>query len=144
MYLISFIYQGYQSPPMFGDFEAQRHWLEITTHLPIRQWYTYDLPYWGLDYPPLTAYHSWICGMVYVLKQYNDDFVQLKVYNSGSWIEPSWFALDSSRGTETPNSKVFMRFTVLASDLLVYFPAVYLFVRRFLRHRSGRTKVGLS
>lgn len=24
--------------------------------------YFYDLPYWGLDYPPLTAYHSWICG----------------------------------------------------------------------------------
>ena len=21
-----------------------------------------DLMYWGLDYPPLTAYHSWICG----------------------------------------------------------------------------------
>lgn len=21
-----------------------------------------DLSYWGLDYPPLTAYHSWLCG----------------------------------------------------------------------------------
>jgi hypothetical protein len=34
---------------MFGDFEAQRHWLEITLHLPVREWYFYDLPYWGLD-----------------------------------------------------------------------------------------------
>ena len=51
---------------MFGDYEAQRHWMELTIHLPIRQWYTYDLPYWGLDYPPLTAYASWICGIVYV------------------------------------------------------------------------------
>ena len=23
-----------------------------------------DLLYWGLDYPPLTAYHSWLCGLV--------------------------------------------------------------------------------
>jgi alpha-1,3-glucosyltransferase len=51
---------------MHGDFEAQRHWMEITTHLPMAQWYTYDLPYWGLDYPPLTAYHSWLLGKMYV------------------------------------------------------------------------------
>ena len=25
-----------------------------------------DLMYWGLDYPPLTAYHSWICGFMWV------------------------------------------------------------------------------
>lgn len=52
---------------MHGDFEAQRHWMEITTHLPMAQWYTYDLQYWGLDYPPLTAYHSWLLGKMYVL-----------------------------------------------------------------------------
>lgn len=40
---------GFQNPPMYGDFEAQRHWLEITRHLPVGQWYWYDLPYWGLD-----------------------------------------------------------------------------------------------
>lgn len=56
---------GYNTPPMYGDYEAQRHWLEITIHLPIRQWYTYDLQYWGLDYPPLTAYHSWLCGKMW-------------------------------------------------------------------------------
>ena len=55
-------YSGYQKPPMHGDFEAQRHWMEITSHLPVSRWYFYDLPYWGLDYPPLTAYHSWLCG----------------------------------------------------------------------------------
>jgi alpha-1,3-glucosyltransferase len=47
---------------MHGDFEAQRHWMEMTTQLPISQWYFYDLEYWGLDYPPLTAYHSWLLG----------------------------------------------------------------------------------
>jgi alpha-1,3-glucosyltransferase len=56
---------GFQSPPMHGDFEAQRHWMEITIHLPISQWYSYDLQWWGLDYPPLTAYHSWLLGTMY-------------------------------------------------------------------------------
>ena len=51
---------------MYGDYEAQRHWMELTIHLPTRQWYTYDLQYWGLDYPPLTAYVSWLCGIMYV------------------------------------------------------------------------------
>jgi alpha-1,3-glucosyltransferase len=60
---------GQNTPPMFGDYEAQRHWMELTVHLPLKQWYTYDLPYWGLDYPPLTAYVSWLCGIVYVLTE---------------------------------------------------------------------------
>jgi alpha-1,3-glucosyltransferase len=55
---------GKNTPPMYGDYEAQRHWMELTIHLPIREWYTYDLQYWGLDYPPLTAYVSWLCGML--------------------------------------------------------------------------------
>lgn len=53
---------GFDTPPMYGDFEAQRHWMEVTTSLPVSQWYFYDLGYWGLDYPPLTAYHSWLLG----------------------------------------------------------------------------------
>src|SRR4051794_30730012 len=57
-----FSYSGAGTPPLFGDFEAQRHWLELTINLPPSQWYKYDLQYWGLDYPPLTAYHSWILG----------------------------------------------------------------------------------
>ena len=54
---------------MHGDFEAQRHWMEITYHTPLGEWYrnTTDnnLQYWGLDYPPLTAYHSYVMGYVY-------------------------------------------------------------------------------
>jgi alpha-1,3-glucosyltransferase len=60
-------YSGFQSPPMHGDFEAQRHWMEVTTQLPITQWYFHDLQWWGLDYPPLTAYHSWLVGRMFVL-----------------------------------------------------------------------------
>lgn len=53
------------APPMHGDFEAQRHWMEITKHLPVKDWYWHDLEWWGLDYPPLTAYHSWALGIMY-------------------------------------------------------------------------------
>ena len=60
--IVTDIPRGFQKPPMHGDFEAQRHWMEITTHLPMSSWYFYDLEYWGLDYPPLTAYHSWLMG----------------------------------------------------------------------------------
>ena len=38
--------------------------MELTTALPVHQWYFYDLEYWGLDYPPLTAWHSWLCGKI--------------------------------------------------------------------------------
>jgi len=58
---------GWNTPPMFGDYEAQRHWMEITIHLRFQQWYKYNLQYWGLDYPPLTAYVSWLCGKVYLV-----------------------------------------------------------------------------
>ncbi|THU87032.1 hypothetical protein K435DRAFT_731058 [Dendrothele bispora CBS 962.96] len=115
-------YSGHGTPPMYGDYEAQRHWMELTIHLPTRQWYTYDLQYWGLDYPPLTAYHSWLCGLI------------------GSLINPEWFALKSSRGIETESSKVFMRSTVVISDALVYIPAVFMFSRTWLGTRSKRTQ----
>ena len=52
------------TPPRFGDYEAQRHWMEVTLHLPASQWYANstvnDLDWWGLDYPPLTAYQSYL------------------------------------------------------------------------------------
>ena len=60
---------GHNTPPMYGDYEAQRHWMEITLHLPVEKWYFYDLQYWGLDYPPLTAYVSWVCGVMCVFRK---------------------------------------------------------------------------
>ncbi|KAI8628094.1 glycosyltransferase family 57 protein [Xylariaceae sp. FL1651] len=108
-------YSGLQKPPMFGDYEAQRHWMEITTGLPISQWYFHDLQWWGLDYPPLTAYHSWLLGKI------------------GSYIDPSWFALYTSRGSDDPTLKIFMRGTVIVSEYLIYVPAVVIFARRYSR-----------
>ncbi|XP_053104118.1 dolichyl pyrophosphate Man9GlcNAc2 alpha-1,3-glucosyltransferase isoform X2 [Hemicordylus capensis] len=106
-------YSGAAKPPMYGDYEAQRHWQEVTYNLPVRQWYfnssDNDLQYWGLDYPPLTAYHSLLCAYVAKL------------------IDPSWIALHTSRGYESQPHKLFMRATVLVADLLVYIPAVILY-----------------
>ncbi|KAI5819175.1 glycosyl transferase [Pyronema omphalodes] len=111
-------YSGMAAPPMHGDFEAQRHWMEITTKLPVRDWYWHDLQWWGLDYPPLTAYHSWLVGVI------------------GSKINPTWFALHDSRGLDDPLLKVFMRASVVASEYLTYIPAIVLFVRSY-GARSG-------
>lgn len=36
-----FIIAGSSKPPMFGDYEAQRHWMEITYHLHPSLWYMY-------------------------------------------------------------------------------------------------------
>ncbi|KAL0938734.1 glucosyltransferase [Colletotrichum truncatum] len=109
-------YSGFQKPPMFGDYEAQRHWMEVTTQIPVSQWYFHDLQWWGLDYPPLTAYHSWLCGKI------------------GALIDPTWFELYTSRGSDDPTLKIFMRATVIVSEYLIYIPAVVVFVRRFSRH----------
>ncbi|KAL8768552.1 MAG: hypothetical protein Q9209_005237 [Squamulea sp. 1 TL-2023] len=114
-------YSGFNVPPMHGDLEAQRHWMEITIHLPVSQWYFYDLPYWGLDYPPLTAYHSWLLGKI------------------GSIINPEWFALDASRGFEDQLLKVYMRATVLVSEYLIYVPAAIILNRKLGRMRSVNT-----
>ncbi|KAK3942718.1 glycosyltransferase [Diplogelasinospora grovesii] len=108
-------YSGFEKPPLFGDYEAQRHWMEVTTQLPVSQWYFHDLLWWGLDYPPLTAYHSWLCGKI------------------GSLIDPSWFALYTSRGSHDQTLKIFMRGTVIVSEYLIYVPAVVVFARRFSR-----------
>jgi alpha-1,3-glucosyltransferase len=112
---------GFQNPPMHGDYEAQRHWMEITTKLPISQWYFHDLEWWGLDYPPLTAYHSWVMGAI------------------GGFINPSWFALHTSRGLDDPILKVFMRATVIISEYLVYIPAAVIFVRRLSKLQGVNT-----
>ena len=120
---------GFQNPPMHGDYEAQRHWMEITTQLPISQWYFHDLEYWGLDYPPLTAYHSWLLGKI------------------GEFINPSWFTLHTSRGLDEPALKVFMRATVIVSEYLIYVPAAVIFVRRLSKIQgvsAGTASIALT
>ncbi|KAJ6649841.1 putative dolichyl pyrophosphate Man9GlcNAc2 alpha-1,3-glucosyltransferase [Pseudolycoriella hygida] len=103
-------YSGQNTPPMYGDFEAQRHWQEVVVNLPISDWYRNtsdnDLMYWGLDYPPLSAYHSFIVGQV------------------AKFINPKFVTLHESRGLTDDSHKHFMRTSVLVADLLLYIPAM--------------------
>ena len=117
-------WSGRGKPPMYGDFEAQRHWMELTWHLPTGQWYRHDLPYWGLDYPPLTAWTSWLCAWVAL------------------WFVPlqEAFALFTSRGDESSAVVVFMRLSVLALDVLLYLPSLAWFLSRRLETRSIRVR----
>ena len=64
---------------------------------------------------------------------YSSDLAWLRAWLicSGSVFDPSWFALDASRGLEDPRLKVFMRATVVISEYLVYIPAVVTFLRRY-------------
>lgn len=106
-------YSGEGTSPMYGDYEAQRHWMEITTNLPIKDWYrnTTDnhLDYWGLDYPPLTAYHMYLCGRI--ARLINENFTKLH----------------DSRGHESESHKLFMRTTVLLGDVILFIPALILY-----------------
>lgn len=106
-------YSGEKTPPRFGDFEAQRHWMEIALHVPARDWYretaTNNLTYWGLDYPPLSGYVSWVFG--HVLQRVDRNSVALRT---------SW-------GYESEVVRTTMRVTVIVADLLVYLPAIALF-----------------
>ncbi|XP_070795597.1 dolichyl pyrophosphate Man9GlcNAc2 alpha-1,3-glucosyltransferase isoform X2 [Pituophis catenifer annectens] len=119
-------YSGEGKAPMYGDYEAQRHWQEITYNLPVKHWYfnTSDnnLQYWGLDYPPLTAYHSLLCAYVAKL------------------INPNWITLYTSRGYESQSHKLFMRASVLVADMLVYIPAVILYCC-YLKETSVKKKI---
>lgn len=107
-------HSGEGKPPMYGDYEAQRHWQEVMLNLPLDEWYINstdnDLQYWGLDYPPLTAYHSLLLGHI------------------ANRIDPSFVKLRESRGFESAAHKHFMRLTVLVADLLIYLPAIVYFM----------------
>eukprot|EP00884_Botryococcus_braunii_P008812 jgi/Botrbrau1/17932/Bobra.50_1s0032.2 len=120
-------YSGANTPPRYGDYEAQRHWMEVTVHTPMQEWYTNttanDLEYWGIDYPPLSGYQSWACGVVI------------------GAFQPEAVALHTSRGHETASSKILLRWSVLAFDLLVFVPAVLACGAIFLQGRPPEARV---
>lgn len=105
-----------------GDYEAQRHWMELTLHLPLKQWYTYDTDYWGLDYPPLTAYVSYLCGLI----------------SEKIFCGPVPTALLTSRGYDEDFHKAYMRATVLLLDVVIYFTAVLAIASALHHHPTNR------
>ncbi|KAG0146799.1 hypothetical protein CROQUDRAFT_43829 [Cronartium quercuum f. sp. fusiforme G11] len=98
-------YSGFSQGPLFGDLEAQRHWMGLTLH------------HWGLDYPPLTAYHSWLLAQIG--RAFNPIFVALRPPQPNS-DTTGWGDLHDSL-------KFFLRWTVLGSDLVIWIPTVFLY-----------------
>ena len=122
---------------MFGDFEAQRHWVEVTSNLPVTEWYSAsprnNLTYWGLDYPPLTAFHSQIIGGAsrqYLHRRYG-------VAEGNRRWEAS-FGLKKSHGSETPQTISLMRYAALWSELIIYYPACIFLVYLLYDYRKKR------
>ncbi|XP_027073201.1 probable dolichyl pyrophosphate Man9GlcNAc2 alpha-1,3-glucosyltransferase isoform X1 [Coffea arabica] len=123
-------YSGAGNPPKYGDYEAQRHWMEITINLPVKEWYRNstinDLNYWGLDYPPLTAYQSYFHGLI------------LRCF------DPKSVSLYTSRGYESYIGKLLMRWTVLSSDALIFFPAVLYFINVYYSGKPIKEKTSVA
>lgn len=126
---------GAATPPLFGDYEAQRHWMEVTVNIRPVDWYKNstdnDLLYWGLDYPPLTAYHSFFNGKMYVLLFYYLRFSSTTCYIPcirAEKIDPSWVALNESRGYESYSHKLFMRSTGMWRKVLLACSLLYIVV----------------
>ncbi|GAA6017013.1 hypothetical protein JCM11491_006129 [Sporobolomyces phaffii] len=148
-------YSGYATPPMRGDFEAQRHWISLTssslssvsslaipftslsiplyhpepssnhTVVPVAEWYSHDLGYWGLDYPPLTAYHSYLLGLIARLSPSTAQYVTLRPPSTqtstgemAAW-EGKMRAMESDGGL-----KNWMRATVVGGDVFLWVTAV--------------------
>lgn len=114
-------YSGWNDPPGHGDYEAQRHWMELTVNTPTDDWYRAtpynNLSYWRIDYPPMSAYHSWIMGKASIV------------------YEPDSMKLVESHGYETKTHKFFMRMTVLINDMIFFIVgsicASYLDLRKY-------------
>ncbi|KAM0790439.1 hypothetical protein ACM66B_003317 [Microbotryomycetes sp. NB124-2] len=133
-------YSGFSNPPMRGDFEAQRHWIALTSSsirspllypsaanatVSVKQWYSHDLQYWGLDYPPLTAYHSVLLGIIARLSQKTAAYTTLRpVSGLGNADETARWHQQISALELAGGLKHFMRTTVIASDLVIYITAV--------------------
>lgn len=99
--------------------------MEVTSNLDVAEWYSGEHPlnnlqYWGLDYPPLTAYHSWLCGVVFKV------------------LCPQLVELGLSRGIETPSVKAWMRSSVLISDSLSFVPATLMFLHAMRKTEQER------
>jgi alpha-1,3-glucosyltransferase len=121
-------HSGLNVPPMLGDFEAQRHWVEITNGLPPAEWYRNgtdnDLQYWGLDYPPLSAWHA---KLIYPVAKIVMGALPGSVTSDVDAALVQAFGLHVSRGSEDRTTITIMRASALATDVLFYvLPALWL------------------
>jgi alpha-1,3-glucosyltransferase len=106
-------YSGENDPPNYGDFEAHRNWMSLTYRRKAEAWYrepTQNI-WWRLDYPPFAGYLSYFFAM----------FMRIVVPEG----------LVVQRGFESTGLRLFMRMTVLASDLLFFYVPVIILLKMF-------------
>ena len=131
---------GKDKPPLFGDFEAQRHWMDVTVHRPMKEWYTYAPDWWLLDcelillglidHFHLTSIRSTINGVCELALRSNVGPLAITFFlysltdDRGVALDPSHFSLETSRGMSPPGLITFMRFSVLSFEVLVWWSAV--------------------
>lgn len=112
-----------------NDYHYQRDWMDITVNLPVSKWYRHQdiVPeYWPIDYPPLTCWHQYICGLLI------------------AWLEPESMVLGKSQKYITLTHMVYMRTTVLISELLIFIPSIILYFKIFDKNIKPNTKaIGL-
>jgi alpha-1,3-glucosyltransferase len=90
------------------DLEVHRWWKTLTLSRPLAEWYTDTASVWTLDYPPLFAYFERALAAV------------------AARVHPE--LVDPGRhGYDAPEAVLFMRLTVIATDVLLTF-GVYRFV----------------
>lgn len=56
-------------------------------------------------------------------------------------INPTWFELDISRGLESHALKVYMRFTVIISDYLLFIPSILAYIHYAIQSARKIDKV---
>ena len=110
--LLSSSHSGSSSSPHssanHGDYQAHRKWSSYWS-LPASLWYTYELDYWGADYPPLCMY------------------LHAAIGRFTGFIDPVQTDL-SVRGYE--GGLVLMRLINISLELLAFVPVAYLIVKR--------------
>ena len=103
-------HSGEDQPPMFGDYECHRHWMEITYHYPPTMWYAngphMNMTYWPMDYPPLCAYTHWLMAQIV------------------GKVQPDAVKLQGSYGYNSPGYRSLMHGALILIELLVMVPAV--------------------
>jgi alpha-1,3-glucosyltransferase len=104
-----------------NDIFTQRDWMDITTNLPISQWYNTKeiVPnYDEIDYPPFSSYHQYLCGLFL------------------SWVEPDSMILGKSYRYESQTFTRNMRLTILISELLIFTPSILFYLISFYKEKT--------
>lgn len=85
------------------DFEVHRHWLALTSSIPLSNWYSDETSPWTLDYPPFFAYFERFLSL----------FAHL--------VDPTIVDLHNGLDYKANSVIYFQRITVILSDLCLLY-----------------------